>query len=356
MRVEHRAHPCDDLGRGGLAHEQARHLDGEQDRDHHQQHTDREAADRVPAGLVEHARERDADQREAEPDRARRCLRARRPRARGSSCGARTGGSTCPRRSARLSRSAVRSENDSSTTRDEEHGDRDPRILELVRIDQLLDALEDREQAADAEQHERDHERPEVAQRAVAERVHLVGGTARPRAAEHQQALVAGVGERVDRLGEHRRRAGERERDELAQRDAEVREERGDDRPPRAVVHASAPSRSSARHPTMPPCVIASTSSARSSSASVISLRATHDLADRLARARRLLDHVGRGLVADVRRERGADRRRRLGVLLQPVDVGLDAGDALVGEHRARTGEQARSTRAGSARSPARTR
>ena len=40
---------------------------------------------------------------------------------------------------------------------------------------QLLDAFEDREQAADAEQHERDDERPEVAQRAVAERMHLVG-------------------------------------------------------------------------------------------------------------------------------------------------------------------------------------
>ena len=66
----------------------------------------------------------------------------------------------------------------------------------------------------------------------------------------------------------------------------------------------------------MPPRVIASTSSARSSSASVISFRFAHDLADRLAGARRLLHDLGRRLVADVRVERGADRRRRLRVRL----------------------------------------
>ena len=41
-----------------------------------------------------------------------------------------------------------------------------------------LDALEDREQATDAEQHERNDERPEVAERSVPEVVHLVGGLA----------------------------------------------------------------------------------------------------------------------------------------------------------------------------------
>ena len=80
-------------------------------------------------------------------------------------------------------------------------------------MEELLDALEDREQPADAEQHERDDEGPEVAQRPVAERVHIVGGPTRPRAAEHEQTLVAGVGEGVDRLGQHRSRAGEHERD-----------------------------------------------------------------------------------------------------------------------------------------------
>ena len=85
---------------------------------------------------------------------------------------------------------------------------------------------------------------------------------------------------------------------------------------------------------TMPPRVIASTSSARSSSSSVISLRALHDLADRLARSCvDFLDDLGRDLVADVRVERGADRRRRLRVLLHRSTFGFDAVDALVGEH-----------------------
>ena len=93
------------------------------------------------------------------------------------------------------------------------------------------------------------------------------------------------------------------------QRDPEVREERGDDRALRLV--RSARIRSSGRHYSMiPPRVIASTSRARSSSASVISLRARArsariDLPVRV----RLLDDLGRGLVADVRVERGADRR-----------------------------------------------
>ena len=54
--------------------------------------------------------------------------------------------------------------------------------------------------------------------------------------AEEQQPLVAGVGDRVDRLGEHRRRPGDSEGDELRDRDAEVREERGDDRAPGRVL------------------------------------------------------------------------------------------------------------------------
>ena len=58
---------------------------------------------------------------------------------------------------------------------DAEDDERDDRALHLVRVDQLLDALVEREQAAEAEQHERDDERPEVALRSVAERMGGVG-------------------------------------------------------------------------------------------------------------------------------------------------------------------------------------
>jgi len=52
---------------------------------------------------------------------------------------------------------------------------------------------------------------------------------------EEQQALVPGVGARVDRLRQHRRRAGDQEGDELRERDPEVGEERGDDCAPGAL-------------------------------------------------------------------------------------------------------------------------
>jgi hypothetical protein len=103
-------------------------------------------------------------------------------------------------------------------------------VIELVRIAQLLDAFEDREQAAQAEEHQRDDERPEVPAVRVPERMLVVRGFARLLGAEHQQPLIAGVGRGVDRFREQRCRAGEQEHEELAQRDPEVREERGDDR------------------------------------------------------------------------------------------------------------------------------
>ena len=113
--------------------------------------------------------------------------------------------------------------------RDAEHAERPDRRVELVGVDELLDALVQSEHRAEGEEHERDDERPEVALGAEPERV--LGGRflLRALAAEEQQPLVAGVGDRVDRLRQHRRRPGDHERGELRDRDAEVGEERGDD-------------------------------------------------------------------------------------------------------------------------------
>ena len=71
---------------------------------------------------------------------------------------------------------------------------------------------------------------PEVALAAVAERVRLGGGELGAPVAEQQQQLVAGVGQRVHALGQHRRRAGEGEPDELGHGDAQVGQQRGEDR------------------------------------------------------------------------------------------------------------------------------
>ena len=108
---------------------------------------------------------------------------------------------------------------------DDEDADGDAEVVDLVRVADLLDALVEGEQAAHREQHEGDDEGPEVALAAVAERVLAVGGLARPLAAEQQQRLVAGVGERVDGLGEQARRRRDQEADELGDGDAEVGEE-----------------------------------------------------------------------------------------------------------------------------------
>src|SRR5262249_15585614 len=86
-------------------------------------------------------------------------------------------------------------------------------------------------------------------------------------AAQQQEPLVPGVGDRVDRFGQHRARIRHEERDELQHSDAEVREQRGDDRALRLVVFRR-------HYSMMPPRVIDSTSSTRSSCASLMSLRA----------------------------------------------------------------------------------
>jgi hypothetical protein len=67
------------------------------------------------------------------------------------------------------------------------------------------------------------------------------GRLAPPPAAEREQSLVAGVGHRVDRLGQHRGGPGEQERDELGDRDTEIGQKRGQDRPGAAFVHPSRP-------------------------------------------------------------------------------------------------------------------
>ena len=80
-----------------------------------------------------------------------------------------------------------------------------------------------------AQQHERHDERPDVSLAAVPERMLGRRLLLREPAAQQQQQLVAGVGDRVDGLRQHRRGAREEPGDELRDGDAGVREERRDD-------------------------------------------------------------------------------------------------------------------------------
>ena len=159
------------VGARGLADQQALHLDREHDRDRAEQQADRDAADRVVAGLAGDDREPETDEREQEaeeradvleqhdgqlgrlrppdelpPRRVRRGAVA----TRGPRCAARTLSSTTA----------------TPSTTNATAGD-----SSSCGLQELLDALVQREQRPEREQHERDDERPEVALGAVAELV-----------------------------------------------------------------------------------------------------------------------------------------------------------------------------------------
>ena len=208
-----------------LADQQALHLDRQDDGDDDEQDADGDRADGVPAGLVGEVGQQHAGEGEEQADLGAdvleqhdgqlgrlRLAQPRRPR----HVGALDVAGLLVRRAQRH-----RLEDDG----DEEDADGDRQVLDLVGVAQLGDALVEGEQAAHREQHEGDDEGPEVALPAVAERVLAVGGLAGPLAAEQQQRLVAGVGQRVERLGQQARRAGDQEADELGDGDAEVGEE-----------------------------------------------------------------------------------------------------------------------------------
>ena len=73
--------------------------------------------------------------------------------------------------------------------------------------------------------------REDVTLAAVAERVLRGRRSVEPVARRQQQHLVARVGDRVDRLGQHRGRAGQRPGGELRHGDEQVGGQGGDDRP-----------------------------------------------------------------------------------------------------------------------------
>src|SRR5207245_3070082 len=88
-----------------------------------------------------------------------------------------------------------------------------------------------------------DDEGPEVTLLAEPEGVFGRGASPSAPAAEEEEGLVAGVGHRVDGLGEEGRRAGDGEAGELRDRDAEVGRERRRDRLPAPFLHRTDPIR-----------------------------------------------------------------------------------------------------------------
>ena len=133
--------------------------------------------------------------------------------------------------------------------RDHEHRDADPERVQRRRVDQRVDALPDRQRAADDEHPDRCQQRPVVPLGTVAERVRRIGRTARAAQRDPQQHLVAGIGDRVQRLGQQRGRARQHRRYALRQGDRRVRRERRQDAGQALVAPVRTPRRrDSCRH------------------------------------------------------------------------------------------------------------
>ena len=205
-----------------LADQQALHLDGQHDGDDDEQQADGDRADGVPARL---AGERGRG--------ARPTGRSTRPIGAPTSSSSTTGSSgafeprmnrhqrACPSTCAGWPPcTAVRSENDSRATDEQQDADGDRQVLHLVRVAQLGD----RPRTGRTGHPSRTARGTRRTPRSSARGRSRTGARRRPRlaalAAEHQQALVAGVGEGVDGLGQQAGRAGDQEADELGDGDA----------------------------------------------------------------------------------------------------------------------------------------
>jgi hypothetical protein len=210
----------------------------EEDRDDHQQRADG-GTDGVPAPVAGEHRHADAEQGEAQAGERARVLEQDDRLGLAGVAHEPQKGPLAPRVVRLLQR---RAEGEAlERDRDEQDQDGDPPVRQGLRVLPLVPALVEREQAADQEQDDRDDEPVDVPPTAVAEVVLVVGALLRPLVADQEQDLVAGVGDGVDRLGQHRRRARERERHELRDRDPQVRQKGGDDRPDPPSVLTCAP-------------------------------------------------------------------------------------------------------------------
>ncbi len=95
-------------------------------------------------------------------------------------------------------------------------------VGDRMRVQEVGDPLVDRHPAASGEDEDGDDQAPEVQVLAVAEGVVGIRRPAAQAMTEQEQPAVAGIDQRVNRLGEHRGAAGEERRGELRARDRQV--------------------------------------------------------------------------------------------------------------------------------------
>ncbi|MDH6550867.1 hypothetical protein M2162_004964 [Streptomyces sp. SAI-041] len=220
----------DRLDAGGLAEQQGLGLDRQDEGDEDEQDSDAEGADAVPDAVTGEQGQADTAEGEDQADECAEVLQEDDRELGGLGAAHELlPGEVAAQRVGLLD---GRPEGEAlGDDREDEDAHWPVPVFDLVRVLDLLVALVDGEHAADREEHDGHQEGVDVALAAVAEGV-LRGGLALGLlAAEEQQELVSGVGERVHALGEHRGRAAERERHELRCRDREVGAECRHDRP-----------------------------------------------------------------------------------------------------------------------------
>ncbi len=98
----------------------------------------------------------------------------------------------------------------------------DGRIGDRILFENLLDALVERHAGAEREHQQSDNEAPEIKFTTEAQRMAFIGRAAGTAMAVQQQALIAGVDQRMDALAQHHRTAGPERRGELGDGDQEV--------------------------------------------------------------------------------------------------------------------------------------
>ena len=216
------------LGERALAHQHGCHLEGQEDRDDHKQRADGHGAQAIPPTIPGHDGHGDAEQCEDESHEGTEILEEDDRQLRLPGIAQETEERPLAAGVVGLAQGGAETQalQDDGDTEDEEG---DPRIREVLGVLELVEALVEREEPAHEEEDDRDDEAVDVSTPAVAKRVLGVRRLLRALVADKEQHLVAGVGHRVDGLRQHRRRSGEGEGDELADGDAEIGEESGDD-------------------------------------------------------------------------------------------------------------------------------
>lgn len=187
----------------GLAQEQRLGLGGQDDRDEDQQDTDAERADAVPDAVAGGEGQADTAEGEDQTDERAQVLKEHDRELGGLGVADEILPGLGAAERVGLLDGGPEGEG-LGDDREDEDADRPVPVLDLVRFLDLLVALVDGEHAADGEEDDGDEEGVDVALAAVAEGV-LRGRLALGLlAAEEEQALVAGVGEGVHGLREHR--------------------------------------------------------------------------------------------------------------------------------------------------------